>query len=147
MTATHKIAIALGRSTAVVSAMAWGSLVLLTGDLIPRATLIAATLAVALAIAAYRAVNSDQYWVLLMAATFGAMAPPDLGAASLAFKYVGVLAIGYAISAMLLLATQHAHRRRQAQQPLGRRHGSAALIAPARTVRPGRHRAHRSPAA
>ena len=111
MTATHKIAIALARSTAVVSVIAWGSLLLLTGDLIPRATLIAATLAVALAIAAYRAVKSDQYWVLLMAATFGAMAPPDLGVAPMAFKYVGVLAIGYAISAILLLATQHAHRR------------------------------------
>jgi hypothetical protein len=111
MNATHKIAVALGRAAAVTSAIAWMALVLLSGTLIPRVTLVAAAMAIALAVAAYRAVQSDQHWVLLVAATFGTLTPPDLGNAPAAFKYVGVLALGYAMAAILLLAARRDHRR------------------------------------
>jgi hypothetical protein len=111
MTAPHKIASALGRATAITSALAWISLILWTGASIPRATLVAATLAVALAVAAYRAAQSGQYWILLVVATFGALTPPDLGDAPIGFKYVGVIAIGYAASALLHATSLRDHRR------------------------------------
>jgi len=110
-TVLHQLGVAIGTATAVASATSWILLLLLTGSLVPRATLVAATLAVAVAVAAYGAVRTGQVWVLIIAASFGAIAPPDIGSAPGFFRYVGVLAIGFAVAAMFLGASRKPHLR------------------------------------
>lgn len=105
------LGVAIATATAVTTSVSWALLVLLTGSMIPRATLVGAVLATALAVCAYRAVRAGQPWVLLMAATFGAVTPPAIGNAPAAFRYLGFLAIGYAIAAMLLVASSNTRRR------------------------------------
>lgn len=110
-TTLQKLGIAIATASAVASVASWTLLILLTGSLIPRATLVGAVLSAALAVCAYRAVRKGQAWVLLMAATFGAVTPPAIGNAPGAFRYLGFLAIGYAIAAMLLVASSSPRRR------------------------------------
>src|SRR6478609_4746627 len=108
-TALHRLGIAIGTATAMASATSWIVLLLLTGSHLPRATLVTATLAVALAAVAYKAARTGQVWVLVLAATFGALTPPDIGNAPSLLRYIGVLAIGFAVAAMLLGASRKAH--------------------------------------
>src|SRR4051794_7187692 len=109
-TTVQKVGIAVATASAAASAASWILLVLLSGNLIPRATLVGAILAITLALCAYRAARAGQVWVLLVAATFGTVTPV-IENASGASPYVGFLAMGYAIAAMLLLASASEHRR------------------------------------
>ena len=110
-TSTSKLAIAIGTAAAVASAVSWILLVLLSGSVIPRAILVSAALAVTLAVCAYRAARAGQIWVLILATSFGSITPPVIGNAPEEFRYVGFLALGYAIAAALWLADWKSRRR------------------------------------
>jgi hypothetical protein len=108
---TQRIGTQLAVATAVATGATWTVLVLLSGNLIPRSTLVAAALAVAFAFCAFRAARERQIHVLVLGATFGALTPPDLGAAPEVFRYVGFLAVGYPIAAILMLSPSFPSRR------------------------------------
>ncbi len=110
-TSTESIGPRLAMATALVTGAAWIALVLLSGSLIPRGTLIAAALAVAFAFCAFRAARERQVHVLVLGTTFGALTPPELGAAPEVFRYIGFLALGYPIAAILMLSPAFPPRR------------------------------------
>src|SRR5690606_26178530 len=103
-TTAQKLAVAIATASATASVTSWILLVLLSGSLVPRAVVIGAVLAAALAVCAHRAVRSGETWVLLMAATFGAVPPFEIGSAPAPFRYIGFFALGYALAAMFLAA-------------------------------------------
>jgi hypothetical protein len=49
--------------------------------------------------------------VLVLGTTFGALTPPELGAAPEVFRYVGFLALGYPVAAILMLSPGFPSRR------------------------------------
>ena len=104
-TSTQSIGPRLAVATALVTGTAWIVLLLLSGSLISRSTLIAAVLAVAFAFCAFRAARERQVYVLVLGTTFGALTPPELGAAPEVFRYIGFLSLGYPIAAMLMLSS------------------------------------------
>lgn len=107
----QRIGTAVGIATALANGAAWILLVVLSGELIPRGTLVAATLVLTVAACAWHASRERQAQVLLIAATFSAIAPPAIGAAPEFFQYLGFLAVGYVIAAALFVAASGFPRR------------------------------------
>lgn len=105
----QQLGIAIGRATAVASAVGWMLLTLLSGSFVPRSTVVATVFAVFLAVEAYKAAQTSQVWILVVAATYGVITPTNIGNAPIIFRYLGVLAVGYAVAALLLSARRTAH--------------------------------------
>ena len=107
----HALGVAITAATAIATCVSWTLLVLLSGSMIPRATLIGAVLAMATAVCAHHAVRKGEHWVLLIAMTFGAVTPATIGSAPVGFRYLGVLAFGYGVAAIVLITSSTPRRR------------------------------------
>jgi hypothetical protein len=107
----ERLGAAVATATAAATAATWALLVFLSGPLIPRPLLIVASLAIALAACAVHAVKSRNHWALLLIASFSALPPPTIGGAPDQFRYIGFLAVGYGVAAILLAAAKASPRR------------------------------------
>ncbi len=110
-TTIRNLASQIGFATTAMIGSVWIAIVMLSGSMIPRGTLIGAVLAVAVAMCAYRAIRANEAIVLAIVVPFGAIIPPELGQAPEVLRFVGFLSLGYVIAAILLIASTKLPRR------------------------------------
>lgn len=106
-----RLAVRIGWLTTAAIGLSWVAIVMGSGSMIPRGTLIGALLATVVAICAYRFIRRSEVVVLGILVPFGAVIPAQIGGAPELLRYVGFLSFGYVVAALLLIAATRLPRR------------------------------------